>query len=71
MTICSSLHAQDTEKPSVTDHQLGQALNDPRFLKFQIDCALNRGPCDDIGIRLKSKLFTFIFSLRKVNVNFY
>ncbi|KAF7991741.1 hypothetical protein HCN44_010542 [Aphidius gifuensis] len=57
LTSCSSLHADEvTEKPSVTDEQLSQALNDQRFLKFQIACALNKGPCDAIGIRLKKQV---------------
>ena len=31
-------------------------LRDEAFIKFQLDCAMNVGPCDEIGEKIKSKL---------------
>ena len=33
-------------------------LRDEAFIKFQLDCAMNVGPCDEIGEKIKSKLLT-------------
>merc|ERR1712183_1002202 len=33
-------------------------LRDEAFIKFQLDCAMNVGPCDEIGEKIKSKLPT-------------
>ena len=33
-------------------------LRDEAFIKFQLDCAMNVGPCDEIGEKIKSRLPT-------------
>lgn len=44
-----------TAKSRVSDDQLDHALNDQRYLRRQIKCALGEAPCDPVGRRLKSK----------------
>lgn len=41
-------------KSRVSDDQLDIALNDQRYLKRQIKCALGEAACDPVGRRLKS-----------------
>ena len=34
----------------------GQMLNDERFIKKQINCVMDKGPCDDTGKLIKRKI---------------
>ncbi|XP_011300672.1 putative odorant-binding protein A10 isoform X2 [Fopius arisanus] len=53
--ICAAVMGQDAEQRSrVSDDQLNIALNDLRYLKRQMKCALGEAPCDPVGRRLKS-----------------
>ncbi|XP_043279157.1 putative odorant-binding protein A10 [Venturia canescens] len=58
MACCLVTMAQEsgdrTAKSRVSDDQLDIALNDQRYLRRQIKCALGEAPCDPVGRRLKS-----------------
>ena len=50
------------QQSRVSDDQLDSVLNDPRYLTRQIKCALGEAPCDPVGRRLKSTLYTCILN---------
>ncbi|THK32840.1 allergen Tha p 1 [Diachasma alloeum] len=55
LLMCAAVMGQEAEQRSrVSDEQVNIALNDPRYLKRQIKCALGEAPCDPVGRRLKS-----------------
>lgn len=41
--------------PQMTDIQLERTLEDRGTMQCHIKCALSEGPCDPVGIRLRSK----------------
>ena len=46
-----------SDQSRISDDQINIALNDERYLKRQLKCALGEAPCDLVGRRIKSKLF--------------
>lgn len=44
----------------VSDDDIDSSLHNPRYLQYQLKCALGKGPCDTAGKRLKSKLIILI-----------
>ena len=42
-------------KCKATEFSANLKLQDENFVRKQLDCVLNQGPCDKIGITIKSK----------------
>jgi hypothetical protein len=40
---------------AATNFITDEKMKDEEFIKFQLNCAMGRGPCDDIGKEIKSK----------------
>ena len=58
--------AQCAASNFITDEK----MKDDKFIEFQLNCALERGPCDDIGNKIKSK-FKTIKLIQVINLNIF
>ena len=40
---------------AATNFITDEKMKDTEFIQFQLNCAMGRGPCDEIGDKIKSK----------------
>ena len=58
-------------KCKAEDLLMVQKLQDEKYVRQQIHCALNEGPCDKIGNTIKSELIDFLSRAKLRNFSAY
>lgn len=59
LVVTTLVDAQRSLK-TATDEQVNAALNSPRYMRRQMNCLQNLGPCDNIGEEMKSNPNTIL-----------